>query len=332
MIGMAFHNGIFLRKKVEYFLMPFYGFNNSFAGYGKLTWNLIPFAGNSRQISFSLEGSRFGAPGNQSFNKIKTGVEVYFKEKQSSGSFRHMVYGNYIAASNLEQILNGTKASTQSFYQVGYAVEKNTLVNPLNLTVDLEQSSSWLKTSFTANYLLSYYGIDKGLNFRFFAGKMFGNIPANSLYNLAPSGRAGREEYLYSGTFPDRFAQFPGNFWSRQMFLDEGGLITPINHLPGYSDWLFSLSVNSDLPGKFDLIPVKPFMNLLINDHNISSSSDFPFFYEAGIKAGVWNLFEIYFPFLVSNNLSQMAPTLHERIRFIFNLNFLLNLRKNRKA
>jgi len=86
-----------------------------------------------------------------------------------------------------------------------------------------------------------------------------------------------------------------------------------------------SLSLSSSLPGKASLIPVKPFVNLLINDHGNGTNNKSLLFYEAGIKAGIWDLFEIYFPLLVSDNIGEMTGSLRNRIRFVFRLDALIS-------
>jgi len=63
------------------------------------------------------------------------------------------------------------------------------------------------------------------------------------------------------------------------MTLSEGGLVTPVNDSLGYSKWLISLTFSSNLPGKASRIPVKPFVNFLINDHGATTGHNSPFFF-----------------------------------------------------
>ena len=107
------------------------------------------------------------------------------------------------------------------------------------------------------------------------------------------------------------------------MTLSEGGLVTAVNDSLGYSHWLISLTLTSNLPGIASRIPVKPFVNLLLNDHGISPANNPTLFYEAGFKAGLWDFFEVYFPFIVSDNINSIRGSLKERIRFIFRLDKL---------
>ncbi len=104
------------------------------------------------------------------------------------------------------------------------------------------------------------------------------------------------------------------------MDITEGSLVSPMNNSLGYSKWLLSLSLTSSLPGKAALIPVKPFLNLLLNDSGLRASQNSPLFYEAGVKIGIWDVFEIYIPLLVSKNINSVNGSFKNRIRFIFSL------------
>lgn len=185
----------------------------------------------------------------------------------------------------------------------------------------MEMNSSYQKLSFELNYRYSYYRKRHGLDIRLFGGTMLKSPAEEGFYSFAPGGRSGREMYLYEGTYPDRFAQPSTTFWSRQMTLSEGGLDSPVNTMLGYSHWLISANISSNLPGKAGNIAIKPFLNLLLNSHGLETVNTSPFFWEAGLKAGIWNLFEIHVPLLVSKNIDSITGSFKERIRFIFQLN-----------
>ena len=330
MIGAVIHNGILTPKPFEYFVVPFWSFHNSdLAGFGRISYNITPYAKLIRKAKISLEGTQFGAPGNQNFHKIKAGLDLYFRSGQRNNSIMQKAYGNFITASNLFQIIHQEKAKMSNYLQFGYQMEKPGNINPFNLLVSSESGQSFLKTSAEFNYRFSYYGKKKGLDIRLFAGAMLKSDPVVSFYSLSASGRSGSEQYLYEGTFPDRFSDFPSTFWSRQMSFSEGGLVSPVNGHLGYSRWLVSLSLTSNLPGKTARIPIKPFVNFLLNDHGTGNGHNSPFFYEAGLKAGLWNFFEIYVPLLVSGNIESVTGSFKDRIRLVFNLNTFSQVRLN---
>lgn len=330
MIGMALHNGLLTPKPLEYFVMPFYTFDHpGIAGFGKISYNITPYDRLIRKATISLEGTQFAASGNQNYQKIKTGLNLYFRSKQLNNSLNHMAFGNYIAASNLFQIEHQEKAKMNSYLQFGYQLEKPGIINPFKITVSAESSQSFLKTSLEFNYNINYYGKKNGLNIRLFAGTMLKTNPDIPFYSFSASGRSGSELYLYEGAFPDRFSTFPTSFWSRQMSFSEGGLVSPVNEKLGYSRWLISLSFTSTLPEKIAMIPVRPFVNFLLNDHGTGMRNDSPIFYEAGLKTGLWNFFEIYVPLVVSGNIQSITGPFKDRIRLIFNLNSLTKNRLN---
>jgi hypothetical protein len=163
-----------------------------------------------------------------------------------------------------------------------------------------------------------------------FAGTMLSNSSMDPFYAFAPGGRGGRELYLFQGTYPERFTMFPATFLSRQMTLSEGGLVSPVNDSLGYSTRLISLSLTSNLPWKAARIPIKPFINILFNDHGKGSGKNSPLFIESGLKAGIWKVFEIYFPFYVSENIGSITGSVKERIRFVLSLDSFLNVRSNK--
>ncbi len=320
MPGIGLHNGFPLPKPTEYFFTPFYSArNSSLAGYGQMLFNITPYDHFIRLATITLEGTQFGAPGDQNFRKAKAGLDFHFRPGNNSQSFRQRVYGRYIAASDLLEIILSEKTHMSSFVQLGYGLERTGLINPFELLTSFEAHHSFQKVSVELNYRYSYYGKNSGMDIRLFAGSMLKNVSEAPFHALSPSGRSGREEYLYRGTYPDRFSLVSDTFFSRQMTLSEGGLASPVSKSLGYSNRLISLSFTSTFPGSAAWIPVRPFANFLLNQKAPGSGYDSPFFYEAGLKAGIWDFFEIYFPLLVSENIVLNTGQFKDRIRFVFN-------------
>ena len=329
MAGVALHNGILTPKPFEYFVMPFYTFKNpGIAGFGKVAYNIIPYSKLIRKATISLEGTQFGTPGNQNYHKLKAGFDLYFRSSQQNNCLNQNLYGNIIEASNLFQIEHQEKAKMNTYLQFGYQLEKTGIINPFKLLVSSESSQSFLKTTAEFNYRISYYGKKSGLNIRMFAGTMLKSNQDIPFYSLSPSGRSGTEQYLFQGTYPDRFTAPQTTFWSRQATYNEGGLVSPVNEMLGYSKWLVSLSLTSSLPGNKQRIPFKPFVNLLLNDHGTGISRT-TFFYEAGLKTGIWNFLEVYIPLVVSGNIKSITGSFKDRIRLVFNLDTFTQTKLN---
>jgi hypothetical protein len=333
MVGLTLHNGSLIPKPMEYIVMPFYTLKNpSLTGFGKVLFNITPYDHFIRKATITLEGTKFGAPGNQNYYKAKTGLDLYFRIVKMNDPLKQRVYGYYIAASDLFQVELPEKATMNSYLQFGYEIKKTGLINPFKLLTSVESNQSFQKTSMELNYKYSYNGRNNGLDVRLFAGAMLKNTSKVPFYAFSASGRSGREQYLYEGFYPDRFTKFPNTFFSRQMDLSEGGLASPVNDSLGYSRWLFSLSFTSSLPGKAGRIPVKPFVTFLLNDHGLSTGRHSPFFCEAGLKAGIWNVFEIYVPLLVSGNIRSITGSIKDRIRIVLNLDSFNQVTLNAKG
>lgn len=172
MAGMAFHNGFIIPKPVEYFVMPFYAFGNQdLAGFGRVVYNITPYNHFIRMAAISLEGTQFGAPGHQNYQKIKTGIDLYFRNRNMTSPLTQNVYGNYIAATSLYQIVQQEKVHMNSHIQVGYQLERNSIMNPFALQAGFESGKSYQKASVEFRYKLSYSGPDNGLDFRLFADR-----------------------------------------------------------------------------------------------------------------------------------------------------------------
>ena len=326
MLGSAFYNGFIIPKPFQFFVVPFYAFGNSdLAGFGRIAYNFTPYDNLIRRGTLFMEATQFGAPGNQNYQMLKTGMEVSFRNANITNSFDHTIKADYIRASNLSQITQLKKAKMNSYMQVGYLLEKKGFINPLSLLASFESGETHQKTSLDFNYRLSYSGKKSGLDVRFFAGAMVKTDSEIPFYSFSASGRSGREQYLYQGVYPDRFSTFPNNFFSRQMTLSEGGLVMPVNGALGYSDWLLSLSLTANLPGKASRLPIKPFVNLLLNEHGMKTGHESPFFYEAGLKAGIWGFLEFYIPLVISKNMELVDDTFKNRIRFVFTLDSFTN-------
>jgi hypothetical protein len=92
------------------------------------------------------------------------------------------------------------------------------------------------------------------------------------------------------------------------------------------------LSFTSSLPGKTSKLPVKPFINFLLNDKGFGRENNSPIFFEAGVKTGILNILEIYVPLLVSNNIDSACGSFKNRIRFVFSLDSFNRLKLNSKG
>lgn len=323
MAGMALNNGAMLPKPVEYVIMPFYTFRDpGLSGKGRVSLNFIPYNCIIRKLTVSLEGAHFGATQFNDYQTIRPGLDIWFRNRNMISTESQRVFWRFISATDIEEIDTDVDAGTREFLQFGYSFERSSMVNPFDLVAALETGDSYCKASLEFNYRISYNTGNRGVDARLFAGAMIKTNPGSPLYSFAPSGRSGRELYLYQGDFPDRFSGFSENFWSRQMELSEGAIVSHVNDTTGYSSSILSFSLSGNLPGVAGRIPVKPFANLVY-----AADVAKPVFFETGIKAGIWGFLEVHLPLLVTENISSVRSKIKERIRFTLNLNQVLKFR-----
>lgn len=328
MLGINLYNKLQLPKSIEYNLTPFYKVKDTdIAGEGKVSYNITPYDNFIRMAAISIEGTQYGTPGIQNYIRAKLGLDLYFRNIKINNSLSQKVFGYYIVASDLFQLELHSELKSKYYSQFGYQLEKTGPINPFSLRASIESGNSYQKAAVEFNYKISYYGEKSGLDMRIFTGTMLNESYEVPFYDFSPSGRSGREQYLFDGNYFDRFSIFPKTFWSRQMTLSEGGLVSPVNDSLGYSHYMVSFSFTSNFPGNAARIPIKPFVNILLNDHGTGNGHNSPIFYEAGLKAGFWNVFEIYVPIIVSSNIGSIRGTVKDRIRFVLNLNSFNSLK-----
>ncbi len=328
MAGISINNGLIIPKPVEYLIMPFYAFSNAtLSGYGKIAFNFIPFDQFFEKATITIDGTQFGAPGHQNYRKMGANLQLKIKPLTPTHAIRQMLYGRFSLASDLFEIINGSSASLNSYFQLGYQLQKIGYIHPYKINLSIESGKQYQKATAELKYKFSYSGKRNGLEVRLFGASMLKNKATAPFYAIAAGGRSGREQYLYEGLYPDRFGLNNGSFWARQMTLSEGGLVSPVNEHLGYSKWLVSLSLTSSLPGKLSYSGIQPFVNLLINDHGLSAEYTSLFFAEAGLKFNLLNIFEIYFPFVTSSNIQSIHPSLSDKIRIVLNLDVIGSLK-----
>ncbi|NJO70497.1 MAG: hypothetical protein HC830_15515 [Bacteroidetes bacterium] len=92
MAGILLHNGILLKKPLEYQLMPMYGFKgNKLAGMGKLSLNFFPDFAGIRILSVSLSGMQFAFDENKDYNKMKLEAKAVFRNNEFTIYPKHVL-------------------------------------------------------------------------------------------------------------------------------------------------------------------------------------------------------------------------------------------------
>jgi hypothetical protein len=321
MAGMAVKNNFLLPSSTEFLMIPFFTFRQpGIAGQGRIAYNLLPYNSPVRKAVFYVEGSRFGVTPLHDYNVINPGIDIIFKKADMIISPENSIHAKVVYATRLNDLFNPGKTGMIPYYEIGFSSVKETKTYPWSMKTFLESNGSYYKVSSELNYKLTYAQKDRALDMRLFAGVMLKEDPLNPYYSLSVSGRHGNELYLYEGDFPDRFPSNRESFWSRQILISEGGLVGMPHDSVRFSKGLVSATFVSNFPWIPAAVPAKPFLNILYSGGPSSA-----FYYEGGFKAGIWGLFEVYFPVISSNNM--IKGPFKDRIRFVLNLESFYKIR-----
>ena len=125
MAGVVLNNGTLIPKQVEYLFIPFYAFRNQgLTGFGKISFNITPYNSLIRIVTFTIEGEKFGAPGNQKYQKAKIGADLGFRSRNMINPVNQNLFGYFLAASDLHNIKLLMPAKMLSYLQFGYIFER----------------------------------------------------------------------------------------------------------------------------------------------------------------------------------------------------------------
>ncbi|MDY0025530.1 MAG: M1 family metallopeptidase [Lentimicrobium sp.] len=325
MPGIGFQNHFIIPRPFEFLILPFYSFKTStLTGYTNVNFSILP-PKPGKKVEIRAEASRFGAPGKQNYHRLNLGLVYNFIPRLALVKDRYRYFVSLAYVSDLQQIIQEEKANWIPIVSAGMEFIRHSNIHPYNILLAAEGNNFFSKLSVTANYRFSYYGKNRGLDVRLFSGiQLHLDSEKKPLFGLSPSARSGKELYTFGGTFFDRFSNVGDSFFSRQISITEGSIITPINLSVFNPSWMFSITLSSSLPWDIKALNIKPFATILLMPEGINSNKHAPVFLaEAGLKTGLGAFFEIFVPLLVTQNLNDTSPLIKDRIRFTLNLEFL---------
>lgn len=352
MFGLAFYNNILPQKKFEFELMPLFSYStNDFAGYGHLAYNIFP---NNllQRVTIAITGSHYtfsndpsdinNDPLNLNFNKIAPELFIRLKKSEPRSPFnfdiryRHItiIKDNYAANYAFRPtIYKRNNTLTSNFNDLTFSFSKEDAVNPFDLNFNFQQGEKMMKTALTAHYSINYKRKNKGFDIRFFAGTFIGTKAVDAgPYEFRLSGQIGSQDYLYDNVFLGRTETIgDGNILANQFTETDGGFkfYSPLGQS---SEWIAAINLKSSL-GNLKL-PINLYADLGTADNNSLTSEKF--LYNVGVCLSFRkNLFEIYFPILISQDFKNYKEAnglkYQETIRFTLNINLInpFNLIRN---
>jgi hypothetical protein len=345
MLGMAFYNHTIFPKKLQFELMPMYSFGTKdIAGYAHIMYSVFPAKTFFQNVFIGVTVTRYAyetAPFALNFNKIAPELNIEFKKSNPYSKFKSTLrYRNVlIFADSYTTALTGTDwtyTKTQAkrqFNDLTYDLDITDAVHPMNIRINYQEGGQrdpksgatvdeMSKLSLTAKFNYKFKKKNKGFNARVFAGTFLGTNAANaSAYRFRLSGQSGYQDYMYDNIFLGR-TETSGIL--AQQFTQTDGAFKFYSTLGQTGQWLTSLNLKSSL-GNLKL-PIKLYADVATMGTDVLLKEKV--LYNAGLCLSLSdNLFEIYFPLLLSKDLQDYKSAnnlkYQETIRFTLNLNLL---------
>jgi hypothetical protein len=340
MPGIAIYSDPIVPRNLDYLLMPMFSFfTNNINGLANVGFSFNTNPTYIHQLRIGILARRYGynyLSDPNEYLKVEPSLLIAFSTPQNKTINNELLIRNVY-------IYQGIDTPTQDEYlhktpikgrkniyvitNIHHQYSNNRKINPWKTDIDAQVYGETVKLSFELNTQYTYAN-KKGVDFRFFAGKMF-NPSSNFLPNLhfKASGyvsvSTGNNDYLFDQSMLGR-SETEGLF-SHQFIGNDGGFKTP-SFLGMSNDWLLSSNLSIDIPGK---LPFKLFASIATfakADQQLEKGEQF--IYEAGIQVTIIkNIAEVYFPFFISADMKRVEDlnnlNFSDRIRFKLNLNEL---------
>jgi len=332
MAGLAIYNHVLPSKKIEYTLVPMYGFKNKKpAGFADAYYVIKPekvfttvrIGGDVKSYSYFNNTSKT-FPFDYNYLRIAPTLQFDLKNKNYRSSIsqniklRTLLMQEDISTLNRDSknsvIGINPKKWNSTILDAVYILNNSRRINPFNLTVQHAQSNRFARTSATFKYTFTYPKQKEGVEIRLFAGKMwyadnysFSYMqPYSNCYGLSMDGN---NDFTYDQILLDRYRQ--GNYFNRQFFISDGGFKNLTNQSMDYN-WLTACNIFAPIP-KFFLAGYA--------DMGLSASSN-GLIVNTGIAiVPIKNIWYVYIPLYQNYQLNQLKFA--EKIRFTLQLNNL---------
>jgi hypothetical protein len=359
MLGLSLYNRVFPVKKLEYNLMPIWGFKSkTFNWMGDVSYHITPAKQKPVDIEIGIHSKSFtmnDRPLNLKYAKLQPYIIAQFQKAGNNiGPIHRVGYRNIQIWANNYTSERDSVTSVVSFAKTKYQYNTNELWYSLAYNHALYPSDFKTVVRFDKDYIRQsveykqkFRYTEKGsfVHLRLFAGAFLYRNPdvsfrSNSVVGFNLSGVNGKNDYLYDGSYFGRSQQ--EGLASRQIMMGEGNfkvLTAQQNPMEGKTvNGLFAINFKIDAPVKW--LPIQIFADFgysvdkVIMPENILPYKQFN--YDMGLCISVLNEgIEIYFPLLMSDNFKTYyksnLPKFAQRISFSIDLDQLNWYKKSRK-
>ena len=349
MAGLAFYNQTLPFSKLEYSIIPMYGFRNkSITGIAGIHYSILPDKTIFKEIKISNEFRMFsyGTDEYRAFNsdKLTTADLTYkrysptltfnFRKSTPTSTFStrfilqsvHLWEDNIVYQFYTDKPFAIEKTIYKDFYRARLQLSDRRSIDPYSFSIGTELNKDVGKVDLEFKYKISYKRKGKGATFRLFAGGTFED-KVNGLYGYFLSDRnaaRGSTDYAYDDWYFGRTAT--DGLLYHQIALRQGAFKS-YSPLGSYRDYIAALNITLDFPIP---LPIRFYADFGTTDrfkedvkavYDINTSIS----YSAGLSISLSNeTVEIFFPLFKSAEIKKYNETnkinFGEQIRFVFNI------------
>lgn len=344
MVGLGIWNSVLPTPAIDFVAAPMYAFGTEkLVGQGSLGYNLYPANGFIDRIRISESVSSYTyskievLTANEtsiftpSFLRLETKAEFDIRKKHLSQKTKHSfsfrnVYINeddfYFELGQNGEILN-TLADEYMVNEIAYMLNKPSKLFPQSLFAAGEIGDQYSKVSLTYTTKMHYPGTTSGVDIRVFAGTFLQN-GGRDKHRFTLAGNNGYYDDMYDEIYLGRNTQ--DMFISNQISLSDGFFKVPVYDLGLTSDGAIA-AANFDIA-----IPKIPLVGLFADVAYVAPNAEVIGYdalqYDAGVMIKLpKNIFAMYFPVLMSKNLSDQfvddVNTYGDKMSFMLSLNAL---------
>lgn len=348
MAGLAFYNQTLPFSKLDYSIVPLYGFKNkTLNGTGGIHYSIYPDKTIFREIKISNE-FRIFSYGNDEYrtaNEQLTTADLMYKRYSPSLTFNirkpspnstfssqiqlqsvHLWEDNIVYQFTTNKPFATEKTVYKDFYRARFQLSDRRAIDPYSFNIGTEFNKDVGKVDLELKYKISYKRKGKGATFRLFAGGTFED-KVNGLYGYFLSDRnaaRGSTDYAYDDWYFGR-TETEGLLY-HQIALRQGAF-KAYSPLGSYRDYIAALNITLDFPIP---LPIRFYADFGTTDgfkedvktvYDITSN----FSYSAGLSISLASeTIEVFFPLFKSEEINKYNETndisFGQQIRFLFNL------------
>jgi hypothetical protein len=336
LVGILIYSPFLPQQTLEYELIPMFGTgNHDIAGIGRISLNFSPRMAIIQSLQLSMDARRFGysAQNGSSYSRLNGEMSIIFRNLSArSQTIKSLKLG--LTSDDVIGFRKNARLLESYFLTMDAGYSDLNFLHPYKIGLHVEYNNDFAKAMLELNYTHAFRYAADALSIRIFAGGFIEKEnDFNAYYSLRLSGASGSDDYMYKYLFLGRFEKITDperqDLLSQQFVADEGGFAS---HNPfAISDkWL----VSAGLTARLYKLPLYVFTNAgsysgggsktwVLPDQTMITSHALS--YETGITLNLGNFLKVYFPVIVSSDISKVNRAYNgnywQTIRYIIDFN-----------